>query len=125
MKSANPETRSERCKRIRPWESSTGPKTHLGKASSAQNARKHTPRTVPTRQALKEDVRRLEGLLRLHCRSPLMAGIAEFRSLRADLVAQIALRYQILDPALSFDAALQRVRRLIESELRHHHKLGK
>ncbi len=122
MKSANPETSSERCKRIRPWESSTGPRTHLGKVSSAQNARKHTPRTVPTVAALKGDVRAFEALLMLHRRSPLMAIFGQ--DLRVDLIEQLTLRYRLLH-GLYFDAALQRFRRLIESELRHHHKLGK
>ncbi len=122
MKSANPETRSERCKRICPWESSTGSRTHLGKASSAQNARKHTPRKVPTVAALKEDVRAFEVLLRFHCRSPLMAIFGQ--DLRVDLIEQLTLRYRLLHSP-EFDAALQRFRRLIESELRHHHKFGK
>lgn len=78
---------------------------------------------MPTVASLKAEIRQLEGLLRLHCRSPLMAGIAEFRSLRAGLVEQIVLRHQILEPDLSFDAALGKVRRVIESELRHLHKL--
>lgn len=122
MKSANPETRSKRCKRIRPWESSTGPRTYLGKASSAQNARKHTSRTVPTVAALKGDVRAFEALLRLHRRSPLMAVLGQ--DLRVDLIEQLTLRYRLLHGP-DFDAALHRVRRLIELELRHHHKLGK
>lgn len=112
-KTANTESLSERIRRTRPWESSTGPRTHLGKASSAQNARKHTPRTVPTVAALKEDVRAFEALLRLHRRSPLMAIFGQ--GLRVDLIEQLTLRYRPLH-GLDFDSALQRVRRLIESE---------
>ena len=59
---------------------------------------------------------------RRSCHSLLMAIFCQ--DLRVDLIEQLTRRYRLLHGP-DFDADLQRVRRLIESELRHHHKFGK
>jgi hypothetical protein len=112
---------SQRIHEWKPWEKTTGPKTVAGKASVSQNARKHTPRTVPTVSSLRADRRALEGLLRLHLRCPMMAMFEESRELRQTVVEQLILRHQLL--GLSFDEALAQVQRLIQAELRHQHRL--
>lgn len=112
---------SQRIHEWKPWLKNTGPKTVAGKASVAQNARKYQPRDVPTVASLKADIRQLQGLLRLHCRSPMMAVFEESRELRQTVIEQLILRHQLL--GLSFDEALAKVQRLIQAELRHQHRL--
>jgi hypothetical protein len=121
-----PHTKASREKQRRrihdwkPWEKSTGPKTARGKASTAQNARKHRPREGPTLAELRKDAQIFESLLRFHVRNPMVSALMPEGTFK-NIVLGLLFRLTALGETV--EGATAKVKGIIDSELRHAHRL--